>query len=117
MSKKTLGKGIEALLGEDEASDPASVAEVPLSSLRPNPQQPRHEFDDKALQELADSIGRKEFCSPYSPRPDKDGATSSSPANAACARPACRPLEDSRVVRQFSAQEKLEIALIENVQT
>jgi len=56
--RKALGRGLEALL-------PGSVAEVltgdeilslPVNQVHPNPDQPRKEFDQEALQSLADSI-------------------------------------------------------------
>lgn len=57
-TRKALGRGLEALL-------PGSVAEVlsgeeilsiPVNQVRPNPEQPRKEFDEEALQSLAESI-------------------------------------------------------------
>ena len=66
MSKRALGKGIGALLGEEEkrGSAAAGAAEVPLSALRPNPSQPRKDFADARLQELADSIRQKGVLQP-----------------------------------------------------
>lgn len=59
---RRLGKGLEALLG-DAAATPvpeiprgAHVMEIEINRLDPNPHQPRQEFDDAALQELAESI-------------------------------------------------------------
>lgn len=56
---KRLGRGLEALLGpksRDEAEAQGALREVPVASIRPNPWQPRREFREEALQELADSI-------------------------------------------------------------
>jgi ParB family chromosome partitioning protein len=117
MSKKALGRGIEALLGENNAADVSSVSEIPLSALRPNPQQPRHEFDDKSLQELADSIREKGVLQPILAEAGDDGAyiiiAGERRVRAAKLAGLTRiPV----VVRQFTLEEKLEIALIENVQ-
>lgn len=53
--KKRLGKGLEALLPSAAPGDPG-VRQVPLESIQPNPHQPRTEFDEEALDELAASI-------------------------------------------------------------
>jgi ParB family transcriptional regulator, chromosome partitioning protein len=117
MSKKALGKGIGALLGDDEKTDVSSVAEVPLSALQPNPQQPRHDFDDASLKELADSIREKGVLQPILAEAGRDGAYTiiAGERRVRAARMAGLS-KIPVVVRQFSAQEKLEIALIENVQ-
>ena len=117
MSKKALGKGIGALLGDDEKTDVSSVAEVPLSALRPNPQQPRHEFDEASLKELADSIREKGVLQPILAEADKDGAYIIIAGERRVRAARMAGLQKIPVVvRQFSQQEKLEIALIENVQ-
>jgi ParB family transcriptional regulator, chromosome partitioning protein len=117
MSKKALGKGIGALLGDDGKTDVSSVAEVPLSALQPNPQQPRHEFDDAALKELADSIREKGVLQPILAEAGRDGAyiIIAGERRVRAARMAGLTTIPV-VVRQFTPQEKLEIALIENVQ-
>ena len=73
MSKKVLGKGIGALLGEEAEIDQASISEVSVSALKPNPQQPRREFDETALRELADSIRQKGVLQPVLAEPSQDG--------------------------------------------
>ena len=53
-----LGRGIEALF-EDEPQiedNEEEIQDLNLSDIRPNPYQPRKNFDDKSLKELADSI-------------------------------------------------------------
>jgi ParB family chromosome partitioning protein len=117
MSKKALGKGIGALMGEQEPADASTVAEVSLSSLKPNPEQPRHEFDNASLNELAVSIREKGVLQPILVEAGDDGqyviVAGERRARAAKLAGLTRiPV----VVRRFSAQEKLEIALIENVQ-
>ena len=54
-----LGRGLDALIStheEEETSGSSSISEVALSQIEANPNQPRREFDEKALEELADSI-------------------------------------------------------------
>lgn len=117
MSKKALGKGIGALLGGDEAPDPSSVAEVPLSALKPNPEQPRREFNEAALRELADSIRQKGVLQPVLAEASTDGTYMIVAGERRVRAARLAGLEKLPViVRQFSDEEKLEIALIENVQ-
>lgn len=54
-AKQALGRGLKALIPETPRAR-AGFAEIPLTHLRANPQQPRRHFDDDALRELADSI-------------------------------------------------------------
>lgn len=117
MSKKALGKGINALLGEDEKTDVSSVAEVPLSALRPNPLQPRQEFDETSLGELADSIREKGVLQPILAESDKDGGYLIIAGERRVRAAKLAGLQKIPViVRQFTTTEKLEIALVENVQ-
>lgn len=53
-----LGRGLDALISDDEVqtSGSSSINEVELSKIVPNANQPRREFDEEAMQELADSI-------------------------------------------------------------
>ncbi len=55
MSKKALGRGLQALLS-DELGDNPSIKEVSITSIIPNPDQPRKDFDPQALNELANSL-------------------------------------------------------------
>lgn len=53
-----LGRGLDALISDNEVqtSGSSSINEVELSKIVPNANQPRREFDEEAMQELADSI-------------------------------------------------------------
>ena len=116
MPKKALGKGIGALLGE-EAQPGAQTVEVALSALKANPHQPRQEFSESSLRELADSIREKGVLQPILVEPAEDGEyfIIAGERRARAARLA--GLQTIPViVRQFTQQEMLEIALIENVQ-
>jgi ParB family transcriptional regulator, chromosome partitioning protein len=118
MSKKVLGKGIGALLGDEGGDiDPSSISEVPLSALKPNPQQPRKDFDETALRELADSIRQKGVLQPVLAEASSDGSYLIVAGERRVRAARLAGLERVPVlVRQFSPEEKLEIALIENVQ-
>ena len=56
-AKQALGRGLKALI-PDTPRARTGLAEIPIDRLSPNPQQPRHQFDDEALAELAASIRR-----------------------------------------------------------
>lgn len=55
MSKKALGRGLEALIGADPIES-ASIQEIELYKIKPNPDQPRKGFDQESLVELAASL-------------------------------------------------------------
>jgi len=117
MSKKALGKGIDALLGGDQHAEASSIAEVALADLRPNPEQPRHDFNESALRELADSIREKGVLQPVLAEADDGGGYVIVAGERRVRAARLAGLERIPVVvRQFTAEEKLEIALIENVQ-
>lgn len=73
--KNTLGRGLDALLSSEEirTEGSSSINEVPLSQIVPNPDQPRQEFDETALSELATSIGTIGLIQPISLRKMADG--------------------------------------------
>ena len=57
---RRLGRGLEALLGpvnREQAAQEGALRELAVSSIRPNPFQPRRTIEPAQLQELADSIG------------------------------------------------------------
>ena len=60
MKQKGLGRGLDAIFGTDNVSIKAKpmnhMAEIAISEIIPNPTQPRTQFDDEALEELASSI-------------------------------------------------------------
>lgn len=64
--RKVLGKGLVQLIGEQ---DDATVKEVSVESIEPNPHQPRREFDEEALGELAESVRSVGVLQPIVVRP------------------------------------------------
>lgn len=60
MAKKTgLGKGLNALMAESSAEvGQDAETTLPISRIKPNPNQPRSNFDEEALEQLADSIAQ-----------------------------------------------------------
>ena len=119
MSKKALGKGIGALLGDLEdagAGDSSGVVQVPVESLKPNTYQPREVFPESTLDELADSIREKGVLQPL--LVEREGEFYSIVAGERRLRAAKKAglKEIPVLVRNFNQHEKLEVALIENIQ-
>jgi ParB family chromosome partitioning protein len=60
MKQKGLGRGLDAIFGTDKVAVKATpmtqMAEIAVGKIIPNPTQPRTQFDDEALAELAESI-------------------------------------------------------------
>ena len=56
--KFTLGRGLDALISTDavRTSGSSSIGEIEIDKILANPNQPRRNFNEEALQELADSI-------------------------------------------------------------
>ena len=56
--KMALGRGLDALISTDfvKTQGSSSISEVPLNQIHANPDQPRREFDQESLEELADSL-------------------------------------------------------------
>lgn len=68
---KGLGKGLSALFGEDPATT-QPVTGLKVRDIEPSPNQPRHVFDEQALQELAESIRQNGVITPITVRRDGD---------------------------------------------
>ena len=70
--KHGLGMGMSALFGETEsapAEENLPVTTLPLSRVEPRQDQPRTEFDEEALRQLADSIREYGLIQPITVRP------------------------------------------------
>lgn len=64
------GRGLDALIDTTEVKTQGSsnLSEIPISQIQPNPDQPRREFDQTALQELASSISTMGIIAPITLR-------------------------------------------------
>lgn len=74
MKTTGLGRGLDALIDTTHVSTngSSSISEVELSLIIPNPNQPRRNFDEEALTELADSIKEHGVISPVTLRKNSD---------------------------------------------
>ncbi|MDR2516730.1 MAG: ParB/RepB/Spo0J family partition protein [Spirochaetaceae bacterium] len=99
-----------------DAGAPGGERLVPLENLRPNPHQPRRHFDEAALEELAASIREHGVIEP----PIVEGADGGWTIVAGERRVRAARLAGLEaipvIVRSFSEAERMEIALIENIQ-
>ena len=75
MKKTGLGRGLDALIDTShvDTNGGSSISEISLDSIFANPDQPRRNFDEEALQELADSIREHGVISPITLRDNGDG--------------------------------------------
>lgn len=112
--RRALGKGLSQLLGEQADAVTNSVS---VHDIRANSRQPRTQFNDEALDELAASIREHGILQPLIVRPLADGKYEliAGERRLRAAKKA-NLSEVPVIVRAASAQASLEIALIENVQ-
>jgi len=120
VAKRRLGKGIDALLqGRDmeQVERLNSVVSVPLDDLRPNPDQPRKHFSEDRLKELADSVREKGVIQPILVEESPGGGFLIVAGERRFRAAKLAGLDTVPVIlRDFTEDEKLEIALIENLQ-
>ena len=130
-SKGGLGKGLSALIrpavierSEIETKQPKvpaaerSIADVDISNIRPNPFQPRADFDQQALDELKESIKQKGIIQPVTVRWAKDGKYDliSGERRIRASTEIGLKTIPAYIIEVKNDEEMLELALIENLQ-
>ncbi|TBL77461.1 ParB/RepB/Spo0J family partition protein [Paenibacillus thalictri] len=115
MSKR-LGRGLDALIPSLNISDDEKVVEIPLNQLRPNPYQPRKTFNDDSIKELAASIKEHGVIQPIIVRTVLKGYEIIAGERRFRASEFSGLATIPAVVKKFSDQQVMEIALIENLQ-
>lgn len=115
MSKRALGRGLDALLSVDQTKT-GEVIEVNINDIEPNLNQPRKKFDDNKLQELAMSIKSHGLVQPVVVK--KEGSRYRIIAGERRWRSAkiAGLKKINVIVKELSEQEVIEVALIENIQ-
>ena len=121
---KGLGMGLSALLGEaarapasaDTAQSRGGVREIELARIRPNPNQPRIQFDEETLDELADSIRERGVLQPILLRPDGENFQIIAGERRWRAAQKARLHAIPAIVREIDESTTAELALIENIQ-
>lgn len=115
MSKR-LGKGLDALITSLHIDESDKVIQIPLSQLRANPYQPRKHFNDDSIKELAESIREHGIIQPIIVRKVLKGFEIIAGERRYRASQVCGLATVPAVERNFTDQQVMEIALIENVQ-
>ena len=117
---KGLGRGLDALLGDDSATASASTVTLPLTRLRPGKYQPRTKMNTESLRELAESIKAQGIIQPILVRrvESNEGDAYEIIAGERRVRAAAMAgLSDVPVIiKQVPDNAALAIALIENIQ-
>ena len=124
---KGLGMGLQALLGEAArpAAAPATsgeqpsrggVREIEIAKIRPNPNQPRVQFDEVALDELADSIRQRGVLQPILLKAEGDDYLIIAGERRWRAAQRARLHSIPALVREIDDSTTAELALIENIQ-
>ncbi|MGL4972977.1 MAG: ParB/RepB/Spo0J family partition protein [Culicoidibacterales bacterium] len=122
-----LGKGLESLFSVNGFDDMIKVDEVEeikgydielinLNQLRPNPYQPRHTFDEQALQELADSIVQHGVFQPIIVRKGVIGYDILAGERRFRASQLAGLTTIPAIVKSFTEAQMMEMALLENLQ-
>ena len=116
MASKRLGKGLGAILPSVEVQEDDVVNEVDISELRANPYQPRKQFDPEAMEELVQSIQEHGIIQPLVVRKSIHGYEIVAGERRFRAGKKAGLTRVPVVIRDFSDEQMMEIALIENLQ-
>jgi ParB family chromosome partitioning protein len=119
-----LGRGLSSLLGEAAQETSISAREsisgavqmVPVASIEPHPGQPRRIFQEESLVELAASIQARGVIQPIIVRPHGHRFQIVAGERRWRAAQRARLHEIPAIIRNFSEEETLEVALVENIQ-
>ena len=125
--KRVLGRGLNALIPKgprmdaaDASRDPnavGSIASIPVSSIQPNPFQPRTDFDEASLDELMRSIREKGIVQPITVRKVEGGYQIIAGERRLRAAQLAKLSEVPAYILDVSSDEDmLELALVENIQ-
>ncbi|BAQ57844.1 ParB/RepB/Spo0J family partition protein [Lactobacillus acetotolerans] len=116
--KGGLGRGIEALF-EDEPqveNNDEEIQDISLSEIRPNPYQPRKNFDDKSLKELSDSIKENGVFQPIIIRKSVNGYEIIAGERRFRASKMAKKKTIPAIIRNFDESQMMEVAVLENLQ-
>ena len=120
VKKKGLGRGFDAIFADntvEEISSAQSAVKVKLSDIEPNRNQPRKNFDEEALAELAHSIEQHGVLQPLLVRPCPDGSYQLVAGERRWRASRMAGLSEVPVViRDLTDAQVAELALVENLQ-
>jgi len=119
MERRALGKGLGALIPDkivDSSMHREEIIYVQSGQIKPNPFQPRENFDQQSIEELAQSIKEKGVIQPLLVRRRGDNYELIAGERRLRAASSLGLKEIPIIVREVSDQDSLELALIENIQ-
>ncbi len=118
MERKALGKGISALIPKAAAEDVKTkrVVFLQLSQVKPNPFQPREDFNPESLEELVNSVKEKGIIQPILVRTKGDGYELIAGERRLRAAQILNLPEIPAIINEVDDRDSLELALIENIQ-
>lgn len=112
-----LGKGLEALFEDNRDDSQSGVTTVRISEIEPNLSQPRKQFDEEALSELADSIAAHGVLQPLLIRPTSGGTYQIVAGERRWRAARLAGLSEvPALIREITDEETDQLALIENLQ-
>lgn len=115
-TKRGIGRGLSAILPEAASAEAGELRELPVGLIKPNPDQPRTNFDPEALSALAASIESSGIVQPILVRPLPDGSYELVAGERRWRAAQEAGLEKvPAVVREQAEAERLQAALIENM--
>lgn len=116
VKKSGLGRGLTSLFDENSSDNEGAVT-LNLNEIEPNRDQPRKDFDETALSELADSIAQHGLIQPIVVKPNLDGRYSIIAGERRWRASRMAGLTEVPVIiKEADEQTLMEIALIENLQ-
>ncbi|MBQ3886862.1 MAG: ParB/RepB/Spo0J family partition protein [Acutalibacteraceae bacterium] len=117
IKKGGLGKGLDAIFMENDTEDSDSTVTLKLSEIEPNRSQPRRDFNEESLRELADSIAMHGVLQPLLVRPLPEGGYQLVAGERRWRASRMAGLfEVPVIIREMSDAEMMEISLVENLQ-
>lgn len=126
--KKVLGRGLEQLFSNEvinfqdytkeivENASSSDILEIPLSEIRSNPYQPRKNFNEETIKELASSIKEHGIIEPIIVKKSIKGY------ELVAGERRCKAAKEAglekipAIIKDFNDQEMMEVALLENIQ-
>jgi len=116
MERKALGKGISALIPTVEEDRGQKIVFLRIEQVKPNPFQPRENFDSESMEELIKSIKEKGIIQPILVRPKGDGYELIAGERRFRAANMLNLKEIPAIIKDVQDQDSLELSLIENIQ-
>jgi ParB family transcriptional regulator, chromosome partitioning protein len=115
-AQRGMGRGLAALLPQQGEEQDSALRELSVELIAPNPRQPRGEFDEQGLAELAESIRTRGLLQPLVVRPLSSGHYELVAGERRLrAAKICGLDRVAAIVRDTETSERLELALIENM--